>query len=46
MALIISVLENGLVIMAINPFWKYIAVGTVIIIAVLIDQARERMVIG
>ena len=45
-ALIISVLENGLVIMAINPFWKYIAVGTVIIIAVLIDQARERMVIG
>ena len=43
---IISVLENGLVIMAINPFWKYIAVGTVIIIAVLIDQARERMVIG
>lgn len=45
-ALIISVLENGLVIMAINPFWKFIAVGTVIIIAVLIDQARERMIRG
>ena len=45
-ALIISVLENGLVIMAINPFWKFIAVGTVIIIAVLIDQARERMMRG
>ncbi len=45
-ALIISVLANGLVILAINPFWQYIAVGTVIIIAVLIDQARERMVRG
>ncbi len=43
-ALIISVLGNGLVIMAINPFWQFIAVGVVIIIAVLIDQARESLV--
>lgn len=41
-ALIISVLANGLVIMRVNPFWQFIAVGIVIIIAVLIDQAREQ----
>lgn len=43
-ALIISVLSNGLVIMRINPFWQFIAVGVVIIVAVLIDQAREKLV--
>lgn len=41
-ALIISVLANGLVIMRVNPFWQFIAVGVVIIVAVLIDQAREQ----
>ncbi|HHY57724.1 MAG TPA: ABC transporter permease [Chloroflexi bacterium] len=41
-ALIISVLANGLVIMRVNPFWQFIAVGIVIIIAVLIDQARAQ----
>lgn len=45
-ALIIAVLANGLVIMAVNPFWQFIAVGIVIIIAVLIDQAREQLVRG
>ncbi len=45
-ALIIAVLANGLVILAINPFWQFIAVGVVIILAVLIDQARERVVRG
>jgi ribose/xylose/arabinose/galactoside ABC-type transport system permease subunit len=43
-ALIIAVLSNGLVILNINPFWQFIAVGVVIIIAVLIDQARERLI--
>ncbi|MBW7883290.1 MAG: ABC transporter permease [Caldilineaceae bacterium] len=43
-ALIIAVLTNGLVILAINPFWQFIAVGIVIILAVLIDQAREQIV--
>ncbi|MBK8047024.1 MAG: ABC transporter permease [Anaerolineales bacterium] len=42
-ALIISVLANGLVIMRVNPFWQFIAVGVVIIVAVLIDQAREKL---
>ena len=45
-ALIIAVLANGLVIMNINPFWQFIAVGVVIIVAVLIDQAREKLVRG
>ncbi len=45
-ALIIAVLANGLVIMAINPFWQFIAVGVVIIVAVIIDQAREGVVRG
>ncbi len=45
-ALIIAVLANGLVIMNINPFWQFIAVGVVIILAVLIDQAREKLVKG
>jgi ribose/xylose/arabinose/galactoside ABC-type transport system permease subunit len=43
-ALIIAVLGNGLVIMGVNPFWQFIAVGVVIILAVLIDQAREKLV--
>jgi ribose transport system permease protein len=39
-ALIIAVIQNGFVIMNINAFYQYIAVGTVIILAVLIDQAK------
>lgn len=45
-ALIIAVLANGLVILRVDPFWQFIAVGVVIIIAVLIDQAREKLVRG
>jgi ribose transport system permease protein len=45
-ALIIAVLSNGLVILAVNPFWQFIAVGVVIILAVLIDQAKERVARG
>lgn len=43
-ALIIAVIQNGLVIIAIDPFWQFVAVGSVIILAVLIDQARVRIV--
>jgi ribose transport system permease protein len=42
-ALIIAVIQNGFVILAINPFWQYIAVGVVIILAVLVDQAKARI---
>ena len=43
-ALIIAVIQNGLVILAINPFWQYVTVGVVIILAVLVDQAKARVV--
>jgi ribose/xylose/arabinose/galactoside ABC-type transport system permease subunit len=43
-ALIIAVIQNGLVILAINPFWQFVAVGIVIILAVLVDQAKARVV--
>ena len=42
-ALIIAIIQNGLVIIAVEPFWQFIAVGTVIILAVLIDQAKARI---
>jgi len=37
-AIILSVLENGLLISGIQPFYRYIAVGVILIIAVIIDQ--------
>jgi ribose/xylose/arabinose/galactoside ABC-type transport system permease subunit len=43
-ALIIAVIQNGLVILAINPFWQFVTVGIVIILAVLVDQAKARVV--
>jgi ribose/xylose/arabinose/galactoside ABC-type transport system permease subunit len=43
-ALIIGVIQNGLVILGINPFWQFVTVGIVIILAVLADQAKARVV--
>lgn len=43
-ALIIAVIQNGLVIIAVDPFWQFIVVGSVIILAVLIDQARAQVI--
>lgn len=42
-SLIISVITNGFVILGINAFWQYIAVGIVIILTVLVDQAKARL---
>ncbi len=42
-ALIIAVIQNGLVILGINPFWQFVAIGVVIILTVLIDQAKARV---
>ncbi len=42
-ALIIAVIQNGLVIISIDPFWQFVAVGAVIILAVLVDQAKARI---
>ncbi len=42
-ALIISVITNGFVILGINAFWQFVAIGIVIILAVLVDQAKSRL---
>jgi ribose/xylose/arabinose/galactoside ABC-type transport system permease subunit len=44
-ALIIAVLTTGLVMLNVDAFWQFIVIGTVVIIAVLIDQSRD-LVIG
>ncbi len=44
-ALIIAVLITGLVMLNVEPFWQFIVVGIVVILAVLIDQARD-LIIG
>jgi ribose/xylose/arabinose/galactoside ABC-type transport system permease subunit len=41
--LTISVIVNGLVILGVNAFWQYVAVGIVIILAVLADQTKARL---
>ncbi len=43
-ALIIAVIQNGFVILGINGFWQYVAIGSVIILAVLVDQARAQLI--
>lgn len=44
-ALIIATLTTGLVMLNVPPFWQFIVVGIVVIIAVLIDQSRD-LIIG
>ena len=44
-ALIIAVLTTGLVMLNVDAFWQFIVVGTVVIVAVLIDQSRD-LIIG
>ena len=44
-ALLIAVLITGLVMLNVEPFWQFIVIGIVVILAVLIDQARD-LVIG
>ena len=45
-ALVIAVIQYGLVFIDVEPFWQFVAVGVVIIISVLVDQtpaqARRR----
>lgn len=42
-ALIIGVLQTGLVILNIDPLWQFIVVGVVIIVAVLVNQAQAAL---
>jgi len=44
-ALIIAILVTGLIMLGTNQFLQFIIIGTVVIVAVLIDQARD-LVIG
>jgi ribose/xylose/arabinose/galactoside ABC-type transport system permease subunit len=43
-ALIIAVLTTGLVMLNVQSFWQFIVIGTVVILAVLIDQSRGLLV--
>lgn len=40
--LILGVLSNGLVLLDVNPFWQEVVRGSVIILAVIIDEYRKR----
>jgi ribose transport system permease protein len=42
-ALIIATIQYGLVVLGMPPFWQYVAVGIVVIIAVIIDQFGRTM---
>jgi ribose transport system permease protein len=44
-SLIIAVLTTGLVMLNVEAFWQFIVIGTVVIVAVLIDQSRD-LIIG
>ncbi len=41
-ALVIAVIQYGLVYINVEPFWQFIAVGVVIILSVLLDQFQNR----
>jgi predicted ABC-type sugar transport system permease subunit len=41
-AFVIAVIQYGLVCIDVEPFWQFIAVGSVIIISVLVDQTQRR----
>ena len=41
--LIIIFLHNGLNILGVSAFWQKVAIGLVILVAVLVDQLRQRM---
>jgi predicted ABC-type sugar transport system permease subunit len=45
-AFVIAVIQYGLVFINVEPFWQFVAVGTVIIISVLVDQLQRRFIGG
>lgn len=42
-ALIIATIQYGLVILGMQPFWQYFAVGVVVVVAVIVDQFGRAM---
>ncbi len=45
-AFIIAVIQFGLVFSGLPPYWQFVAVGLVIIVAVLVDQSKSRLIGG
>jgi ribose transport system permease protein len=45
-AFVIAVIQYGLVFIDVEPFWQFIAVGSVIIVSVLVDQTQRRLMGG
>jgi ribose/xylose/arabinose/galactoside ABC-type transport system permease subunit len=41
-ALIIGILHNGLNLLGVSPYWQMVAMGCVIILAVILDSMRRR----
>lgn len=37
-----AILQNGFIIIGVNPYWQMVAVGAVLILAVWVDQLRRR----
>jgi ribose transport system permease protein len=42
-ALIIATIQYGLVVLGMQPYWQYVAVGIVVIVAVIVDQLGRSM---
>ncbi|GAA4223933.1 ABC transporter permease [Sagittula sp. NFXS13] len=45
-AIIIAVIQFGLVFSGLPPYWQFVAVGLVIVVAVLVDQSRDKFLGG
>lgn len=45
-AIIIAVIQFGLVFTGLPPYWQFVAVGLVIIVAVLVDQSKNKLTGG
>jgi ribose transport system permease protein len=45
-ALVIALIQYGLVFINVAPFWQFVAVGLVIIVSVLVDQSQRRLLGG
>ncbi|PRY85058.1 ABC transporter permease [Donghicola tyrosinivorans] len=45
-AIIIAVIQFGLVFTGLPPYWQFVAVGLVIIVAVLVDQSKSKLTGG
>lgn len=37
-----AVLQNGFIILQVQPYWQQVAIGAVLVIAVILDQAKRR----